>query len=182
MSNNLHDLVWQQNSSQPDNGDNLAAIAAWWSALAGKEVAWQQRLIPPSGNLDELDWQPQKFDEQLVLSAPQIRGITLYWRNNSNNQGLDERNITPSKLLLNITKQRLYVFPQSQSQVVISVSLPITIYQKLNLIDPQVAATLKNGQGIILLRDETAKLEVKVTLNQAQINQLLAQLKIADNQ
>jgi hypothetical protein len=179
MSNNLDDLVWQQNSSRSDNGDNLKAIANWWTALAGKEVAWQQRLIPPSGNLDELDWQPQKFDEQLVLSTPQIRGITLYWRNN---QGSDERNITPSKLFLNTTKQTLYVFPQSQSQVVISVSLPVTIYQKFNLVNPQVAATLKNGQGIILLRDETTKLEVKVTLNQAQINQLLAQLKIADNQ
>ncbi|MFM2314190.1 MAG: hypothetical protein RLZZ04_3466 [Cyanobacteriota bacterium] len=178
MSNNLHDLVWQQNSSQSDNGDNLKAIAAWWSALAEKEVTWQQRLIPTSGNLDELDWQPQKFDEQLVLSTPQVRGITLYWRNS---KATDERNITPSKLHLNTTKQRLYVFPQSQSQVVISVGLPVTIYQKLNLLNPQLAATIKNGQGIILLRDETAKLEVKVTLSQAQINQLLAQLKIADN-
>lgn len=178
MSNNSHDLVWQQNSSQSDNGDNLKAIAAWWSALAGQEVTWQQRLIPPSGNLDELDWQPQKFDEQLVLSTPQVRGITLYWRNN---KATDERNITASKLHLNTAKQRLYVFPQSQSQVVISVSLPVTIYQKLDLLNPQIAATVKNGQGIILLRDETAKLEVKVTLNQAQINQLLAQLKTTDN-
>jgi hypothetical protein len=179
LSNNLHDLVWQQNSSQPDNGDNLGAIAAWWSTLAGKEVAWQQRLIPPSGNLDELDWQPQKFDEQLVLSTPQVRGITLYWRHN---KATDERNITPNKLHLNTTKQRLYVFPQSQSQVVISVSLPVTIYQKLNLLNPQIAATIKDGQGIILLRDETEKLEIKVILNQAQIDRLLDQLKIIDNQ
>lgn len=178
MSNNLPDLVWQQNSSRSDNGDNLKAIATWWSALAEQKVTWQQRLITSSGNLDELDWQPQKFDEQLVLSTPQMRGITLYWRNN---KATDERNITPSKLHLNTTKQRLYVFPQSQSQVVISVSLPVTIYQKLDLLNPQIAATLKNGQGIILLRDETAKLEVKVTLNQEQINQLLAQLKTTDN-
>jgi hypothetical protein len=178
MSNNSNNLIWQQNSSQSDNGDNLKEIAVWWSALAGKEVAWQQRLIPPSSNLDELDWQPQKFDEQLVLATPQVRGITLYWRNN---QVTDERNITPSKLELDTTKQRLYVFPQSQSQVVISVSLPVTVYQKLNLLNPQIAATIKNDQGIILLRDETEKLEVKVTLSQAQINQLIAQLKTADN-
>jgi hypothetical protein len=179
MSNNFNNLIWQQNSSQPDNGDNLKAIARWWWSLAGKEVAWQQRLIPPSGNLAELDWQPQKFDEKLVLETPQVRGITLYWRNHKTT---DERNITPSKLDLDITKQILYIFPQSQSQVVISVSLPVTIYQKLNLIDPQIAATIKDGQGIILLRDETEKLEVKVTLNQSQIDRLLDQLKIADNE
>jgi hypothetical protein len=98
----------------------------------------------------------------------------------------DERNITPNKLHLNKTKQRLYIFPQSQSQVVISVSLPVTIYQQLNLVNPQIAASIKNGQGIILMREEAEKLEVKVTLNQLQvkqlINQLLEQLKIADNQ
>ncbi|MEN9568688.1 MAG: hypothetical protein RLZZ69_3884, partial [Cyanobacteriota bacterium] len=110
-------------------------------SLAGKEVAWQQRLIPASGDLDELDWQPQKFDEQLILSTPQVRGITLYWRNK---QGTDERNITPNKLDLNQTKQRLYIFPQSQSQVVISVSLPVIVYQQLNLVNPQIAATIKN--------------------------------------
>ncbi|NJK56679.1 MAG: hypothetical protein HC939_12095 [Pleurocapsa sp. SU_5_0] len=179
MSNNFDNLIWQQNSSQSDNGDNLKAIANWWSGLAGKEVTWQQRLIPTSGNLEELDWQPQKFDEKLILETPQVRGITLYWRNN---KGVDERNITPSKLSLNTSQQRLYVFPQSQSQVVISVTLPVTIYQKINLVNPQLAATIKNGQGIILLRDETEKLEVKVALSQSQINQLLDQLKIADNQ
>jgi hypothetical protein len=179
MNNNF---IWQQNSSQSDNGDHLEAIAQWWSELAGKEVAWQQRLIPPSGNLAELDWQPQKFDEQLMLETPQVRGITLYWRNK---QGIDERNITPNKLDLNKTKQRLYIFPQSQSQVVISVSRPVIAYQQLNLFNPQIAATIKNGQGVILLRDAAEKLEVKVALSQSQIkqliNQLLEQLKIADN-
>ncbi|MEY4519367.1 MAG: hypothetical protein RLZZ499_1966 [Cyanobacteriota bacterium] len=183
MSNNFNNLIWQQNSSQPDNGDNLKAIAQWWSELAGKEVAWQQRLIPPSGNLEELDWQPQKFDEKLVLETPQVRGITLYWRNK---QGTDERNITPHKLDLNIAQQRLYIFPQSQSQVVISVSLPVIAYQQLNLVNPQIAATIKNGQGIILLRDAAEKLEVKVALSQSQVKQLLEQLleqlKIADNE
>ncbi|MEO1670546.1 MAG: hypothetical protein AAFR77_07115 [Cyanobacteria bacterium J06631_2] len=176
MSN---DLIWQQNSSNPENKGSLDAIASWWSELGGKEVAWQQRLLPNSGNVADLDWQPQKFDEKLILATPQMRGITLYWRTN---QGQDERNITPSKLHLDQTQQRLYVFPQSQSQVVISVSLPQTVYQKLNLQNPQVAATVKNDQGIILLRDKAEKLEVKVTLSQEQITQLLDQLKTADNQ
>lgn len=172
-----HNLVWQQNSTQPDNQDNLQAIAQWWSSLAGKEVVWQQRLIASGGNLQDLDWQPQKFDEKFAIEAPQLRGITIYWRNNNT----DERNITPSKLELNLTKQQLYVFPQSQSQVVISVRLPETSYQKLNLSNPQIAATIKDGNGIILLRDDTEKLEIKVTLDNARVNQLLDRLKIINN-
>ena len=173
----MSNISWQQNSSQPDNRENLAAIARWWSDLAGQEILWQQRLISASGDLQALDWQPQKFDEKLVLQAPQLRGITLYWRNNNT----DERNITPQKLQLNTAKQQLYVFPQTQSQVVISVSLPQTLYQKLNLSNPQIAATIKDGNGIILLRDETEKLEIKVTLDSTRVNQLLDRLKIVNN-
>lgn len=175
----IQNLVWQQNSSNRDNGDNLKAIAQWWSDLAGKEVAWQQRLIPSDGDWENIDWQPQKFDEKLLLQAPQLKGITLYWHNNKT---IDERNITPSKLQLNLTKQRLYIFPQSQSQVIISISLPQTVYQKLNLLNPQLAAAIKNDSGIILLRDEAEKLEVKVTLNREQLNQLRERLKTDDNQ
>lgn len=172
-----HNLVWQQNSTQPDNQDNLQAIAQWWSSLAGKEVVWQQRLLPSDGNLADVDWQPQKFDDRFAIEAPQLRGITIYWRNNNS----DERNITLSKLQLNLTKQQLYVFPQSQSQVVISVTLPETSYQKLNLFNPQIAATIKDGKGIILLRDETEKLEIKVTLDSGRVNQLLDRLKMVNN-
>jgi len=175
MSNNL---IWQQNSSNLGNSENLAAIAKWWLELAGKEVMWQQRLVTVSATVEDLDWQPQKFDEKFVLVAPETRGITLYWRN----KGIDERNITPGKLHLDLTKQKLYIFPQSQSQVVISVSIPATVYQKLNLLNPQIAATIRDDRGIILLRDETAKLEVKVTLSPSQITQLLDKLKTIDNQ
>lgn len=176
MSKNL---VWQQNSSDPENGDNLDAIAQWWSDLAGSEIAWRQRLIPTSGDYLNLDWQPQKFDEKFTLQTPQLRGITLYWRNN---KATDERNITPHKLHLNIAQQKLYIFPQSQSQVVINVSLPETVYQKFSLVNPQIAATNKNGGAVILLRDETEKLEVRVTLSPEKLNQLLDKLKTADNQ
>ncbi|MEL6927609.1 MAG: hypothetical protein AAFO95_03115 [Cyanobacteria bacterium J06600_6] len=175
MSN---DLIWQSNSSDPSNVDSLQAIADWWSELDGKEVVWQQRLIATSDTVTDLDWQLQKFDEKFILTAPQVRGITLYWSKRS----IDERNITPSKLLLYPSKQKLYIFPQSQSQVVISVSLPVTTYQKLNLLNPQIAATIKDNRGIILLRDATEKLEVTVTLNSSQVSQLLNQLKTIDNQ
>jgi len=176
MSNNL---IWQQNSNELHNGDNLSAIAQWWSDLKDREIAWQQRLIPPSGDLEDIDWQPQKFDEKFVLLTPQLKGITLFWRND---KVTEERNITPSKLQLNLTKQQLSIFPQSQSQVVITVSLPETIYQKLSIENPQIAATIKGNKKIILLRDETEKLEITVTLDQERLNQLLQRLKTTDNQ
>ncbi|MEL6911872.1 MAG: hypothetical protein AAFY63_09905 [Cyanobacteria bacterium J06643_13] len=176
MSNNL---IWQQNSGDSNNKENLEAIASWWLDLAGKEVAWQQRLLENSDQVADLDWQPQKFDEKLILAASEMRGITLYWHNRG---GQEERNITPSKLHLDTAKARLYIFPQSQSQVVISVSLPQTVYQKINLANPQIAATVKDGKGIILLRDETEKLEVKIALSQKQVTQLVDRLKTVDNQ
>ena len=160
MTNNI--FLWQQNSIDPDTAENLKAIAQWWMELDGKEVAWQQRLIPPGGNLEEIDWQPQKFDEQFILQTPQFKGITLYWRSSKT---LDERNLTPSKLQLNLIQQQLYIIPQFQSQIVISVSFPEIVYQKLNIINPQVAATAKDGKGIILLRDETKKIEITITLD-----------------
>lgn len=171
-------LVWQQNSDRSDNKDNLEAIARWWSNLAGKEVAWQQRTLPSNGSLQDLDWHPQRFDEKFVMQAPQLRGITLYWRND---RIKDERNITPSKLQLNLTKQQLYVFPQSQSQVVISVNLPETRYQKLNLSNPRIAVAIEDGKGIILLRDETEKLEIKITLDSTRRERLRNLLAIGDN-
>lgn len=171
-------LIWSQNSVDSANGDRLQAIASWWSNLEGKEVMWQQRLIPVSGDFISLDWQPQKFDEKLILHQPQLKGITLFWRNHP--QG-DERNITASKLQLNLSSQKLYAIPQSQSQVVICISLPEVVYQKLNLINPQVAATSKNGTGIILLRDDTAKLEIKITLDSDKLNLLRDRLQTEES-
>lgn len=171
-------LIWQQNSTDLSNVDHLQAIAQWWSNLAGKEIAWQQRLLSFDQNLDQIDWQPQKFDERFVLHDSEIRGITIFWRNQTNGE---ERNITPSQMLFNLTLQQLLVFPQSQSQVVIKIKLPGVIYQKLDLIDPQIAATVKNDQGVILLRDEAERLEIKVTLSKAKLNQLLNSFKTTDN-
>lgn len=175
MSNNL---IWQQNSSDPSNADNLDAIAQWWSNLDEKEVAWQQRLIPPSEDLVEINWEQQKFDEKFILHTPQLRGITIFW---CQDKVADERNITPSKLQLDLTHQQLYVIPQSQSQVVIRISLPGIVYEKLNLVNPQIAANMKDSEGIILLRDQAQKLEIKVTLNNEKLNQLLKSLKTTDN-
>ena len=171
-------LIWQENSLDLKNGDNLNAIAEWWSDLNGKEVSWQQRLIPSSKDFEDIDWQPQKFDEQFVLQATQVKGITLYWRND---KIVDERNITPTKMQLDLIKQQLLFIPQSQSQVVISISLPGIVYQKIDLVNPQVAATTKDGAGIILLRDETQKLEIRVTLDRDRLDLLRDRLKTEEN-
>ena len=162
-------LIWQQNSIDSDNGDNLKAIADWWSNLNEKEVTWQQRLISPSQDFRDLDWQPQKFDDRFIFQTPQLKGVTLYWRSNKTS---DERNITTSKMELDLSLQQLYIVPQSQSQVAIKISLPGVVYQKVDLLNPQVAATVKSDAGIILLRDEAQKLEIKVTLDRDKLNLL----------
>ena len=166
-------VVWQQNSDDLSNGDNLAAIASWWSNLADQEVGWQQRLFSGSKDLAALDWQPHKFDEQLKIVAPQIRGITLFWRHESSNE---ERNITPQKLQLNLTQQELFIFPQSQP-VVVKIDLPGIVYQKLSLVNPEIAATAKADGKVILLRDEIQKLEIKITLDSDKLELLRDRLK-----
>ena len=166
-------LVWQQNSDDLNNGDNLKAIARWWSDLDGKEVSWQQRLLPSNGDLQDVDWQPQKFDEKFVMQATELRGITLYWRNN---KIADERNITPAKMQLNLTQKQLSIVPQSQSQIVINISLPGVVYEKIALTNPQIAATTKDDRGILLLRDETQKLEIRVTLDRDHLDLLRERL------
>jgi hypothetical protein len=171
-------LVWQQNSSNAHNADNLKAIAKWWSSLEGKEVSWQQRLVSQNGDLTSIDWKPQKFDAKFMMQTPQLRGVTIYWRDN---KVADERNITASKLQLDVTQQKLYICPQSQSQVVICVSLPQVVYQKFNLTNPQIAATTKGNSYLLLLRDEEQRLEITATLDLQKLNQLLERLKTTDN-
>jgi hypothetical protein len=173
----LTDLVWQQNSSNPNNAENLAAIASWWSSLDGKEISWQQRLIPESRDLGEIDWNPQKFDEKFVINKPQLRGLTVYWHHP---QGERERNITARKLELNVVDRKLDIYPESQTQVVICVSLPEIVYQQINLNNPQVAATNTKDGCLLLMRDRDRKLEIKVALDRQKITQILNSIKNND--
>ena len=168
-------VVWQQNNGAADNLENLEAIATWWSNLSGKEVAWQQRLVSASGDLSEIDWQPQQFDNKLVLNDSQLRGITIYWREGNSET---ERNITAGKLQLDTIEQKLYIYPQSQSQVVICVSMPEIVYQKVNLDHPQIAATSKGDNYLLLFRDKEQRLELKITLERAKMKQLFDSLNV----
>lgn len=166
-------IIWQQGSSKPDNLNNFAFISQWWSNLAGKEVTFAQRLIPQSGEVDELNWEPQRFDEVFELQNPQMRGITLYWRKIDSPQ---DRNTTAHQLVLDTRRQQLYIFPQSQKQIVIRVALPQIVYETIELKNPQLEYSPSGQNHLLTLRDEDQKLEVKVTLSPEHLNQLKQQV------
>ena len=166
-------VIWQQSSTKAENANSLAFISQWWSALDNKEITLAQRMIPQSGELDELNWELQRFDEVFELKSPQIRGITLYWRKPDSQQ---ERNTTPHQLVLNTHSQQLYICPQSQKQLVIRVGLPEIIYQTIEIKNPQLQSSPFGQNHILTLRDTQQQLEVKVTLspdNLSQLKQLL---------
>ena len=155
-------IVWQQGSSNPDKVANFNTISQWWGSLNRKEVAWAQRLIPDDNNIDQIDWQTQRFDEKFVIQTPEIRGITLYWYKLGNN---DERNLTAKKLELDLTKEQLFIYPASQAQVVIRVAIPQVKYQVVDLNNPQIAANSGGENCLLLLRDSQQKVEVKLNLS-----------------
>jgi hypothetical protein len=166
-------IVWQQNSTKPENPNNLAFISQWWSSLANKEITFAQRLIPQNDEVDELNWEPQRFDEVFELKDPQVRGITLYWRKSDSQQ---ERNTTPYQLVLDTRRQQLYIFPQSQNQLVIRVGLPEILYQTIEMKNPQLEYSPAGQNHILILRDPQQQLELKVTLSADNLSQLKQQL------
>lgn len=150
--------VWQYGSNNPDNANNLDIIRQWWGGLQGEEIHLQQRLIPEDGDLNGVNWEPQKFDETFMITNPQLRGITLFYFKPEHPQ---ERNLTPSKLELHRLKQQLYIFPQSQSGIMVRVEFPKVKYQTIMINHPEIAVS---QTGVILLRDTEQLIEVKVTL------------------
>ncbi len=162
--------IWQFGSNNPENPNHLDTIRQWWVALAGKEITWRQRLIPDSGDISELDWEPQRFDETFPITEPEIRGITLYWQKPNSPK---ESNTTVQKLALNHTRQELYIFPQSQQQLVIRVALPKVQYQRIELNNPEIFVE----NNILLFQDTKQLLEVQIKLTPEQLNQLKEKLK-----
>jgi hypothetical protein len=154
--------VWQQGSNHPENASNFARISQWWTELNGKEVTWRQRLLPPSGQVADLDWEPQRFDEVFLINQPSVRGITLYWRK-LNSQ--DERNTTVHKLELDHIQQQIYIYPQAQKTIVIQVGLPQVAYQRVTLKQPKWSTQTSKGQQVLVLQDETQRLEIHVPLD-----------------
>lgn len=173
MTDNL--ITWEQGSSNADNAPNFATISQWWTAMEKKEIAWKQRLLSTDGQARNLDWEPARFDEKFMLHTPQIRGITLYWRREAKADA-PEKNTTAAKLELDTLQQQLYIYPQSQKELVIRVGIPEIIYQQFAITNPQIAYAGTGDQHTLLLRDPKQQIEVKVTLDAANLQALQAKL------
>jgi hypothetical protein len=167
-------IVWQQGGSDINNAENFAAISRWWTSLNREEITWRQRLIPDTGAITDLNWEPQRFDETFQIATPEVRGITLYWRKPDSK---DERNTTPHKLELDQLQQELYIYPQSQRNVVIRVALPQVVYQQVKISQPQLTLTQVAGQTVLIVRDEAQQLEIEVSLSPEKLAELKQQLK-----
>jgi hypothetical protein len=165
--------IWQQGSNDPESASSFAKISQWWIGLNGKEVTWRQRLLPISGQVTEIDWEPQRFDEVFLISNPDVRGITLYWQKPNSK---DERSATVHKLELDHLQQQLYIYPQAQRTVVIQVGLPQVVYQRVTLKQPKWTVQPSEGQQVLVLRDETQRLEIFVPLDAEGLSQLKKQL------
>ncbi|MGB5966710.1 MAG: hypothetical protein WBG70_00145 [Spirulinaceae cyanobacterium] len=164
-------FTWEANSNDPQGAENFATISQWWESLG--EIAWAQRLIPESGSLSDINWEKQKFDEKLTIENPQVRGITLYWRKSG---AEDERNMTPRQLTFDPKNQKLYVYPQSQPQIVIRIANPQLIYQKIELKDPQFVGDKVGENFVFLMRDKKQQLDIKVTLTPMALEQFKSNL------
>ena len=166
-------IIWQQNSDNPENGTNLAKITKFWSSLQGRKIAWRQRLIPKTENINEIDWESQRFDEEFKLQTSEIRGITLYWRKADSDR---EVSTTPHKLELDLQRLQLYIYPQSQKELVIRVGIPEVVYQKIEITNPQWEITRSGENYSLILRDKQQQIEVKVILSPDNRDKLKEQL------
>ena len=166
-------ITWEQGSNNPENADNFAIIKQWFTNLNSKEISWKQRLIPPNGDVREIEWEAQRFDENFIIFNSSIRGITLYWQKPDAPQ---ERSTTPFKLELDNLKQNLYIYPQSQKDVVIRLTLLEAVYQKFQLLNPQIEVSRLGENYVLILRDEKGKIEAKIALTPEKISQLKQQL------
>lgn len=165
-------VIWQQGSSDPENTNHLATIRDWWASLSGQEVIWRPRqLVPATIAASELNWESQRFDERFVISQPELRGITLYWKKPD---VAEERSTTPRKLEFDQLRQQLYVFPQSQKELVIRIGLPEIVYQKIDLNQPQWQ--YDSTQQTLTLKDDRQVLEVRLSLSPESWSQLKQQL------
>mgnify|MGYP006274864045 FL=1 len=155
-------ITWLQGGSDSNNGTNFDTIRQWWGNLSGKEVVVAQRLIPESGDCSKIDWERQKFDDQLVMVNSEIRGITLYWQKSLSE---DERSFTPYKLELDTVQDKLYIYPQSQRQVVIRVGTPEVRYTTVSLQDPELLLSGAQGEEqALLMRDRARQIAIQLPL------------------
>lgn len=166
-------ITWQPQSEEANSAENFATISQWWEGCADRTMTWAQRLIPESGNSEDINWEQQQFDETFLLNNPQVRGITLYWYKDNAQQ---ERNITPRKLEFEPQRQQLYVYPSSQPQLVIRIGNPKALFRKIELRNPQTVGDMVGENYVFVMRDREQQLDVKVILSSSQLERFKANL------
>jgi hypothetical protein len=165
-------ITWKPQSQEPGNADNFGTISTWWKSLEQKSVLWKQRLVPEEG---DVDWNSQRFDETFTCAASDVRGITLFW--NKENDG-QERSITPGKLEFDPLRQHLYVYPESQKDLVISVEIPGVVREALKLKNPvwfgeSIFDTANTTTGYRLtIQDTTNSVEIHVDMDEGSLDVL----------
>jgi hypothetical protein len=162
-------ITWLQGGNDPNNPTNFETIRDWWGKLSGKEVVVAQRLIPDHGDISRINWERQKFDDQLVMSKAEMRGITLYWQRSPSTE---ERSFTPYKLELDTVQEKLYVYPQSQRQVVIRVGIPDVRYTTVSLQNPELLVTGSGEEKTLLMRDRDRQIAVQLPLHPQTLQKL----------
>ncbi len=168
-------IVWDSNSNEVDNPTNLGLIKEWWENLNGQKILQAQRIIPPSGNPEEIDWDTkQRFDQEYILTSPQLRGITVYGTPEGQAQ---EFGYTARRLELDSDNQSLSVYLQSRPDTVIRFSLITVKYERFTLKDVEIEATKEGPDVLLLVRDRGKKIEIVFKLNAGQLHYLLSQLQ-----
>ena len=165
-------ILWEAQSQNPDNAKNFNIIANWWKSIGKKSVMWKQRITPDN---EEIDWSPQKFDDTFVLAESDVRGITFYWRKGESE---DEANTTPVKLEFNPTQQHLYLYPETQENLVISVEIPGAVRETLRMKNPawfseKIYNEAENVTTYrLVVHDTTNLIEVEIEMDEASLNYL----------
>lgn len=166
-------ITWTFGSNAPDNGNSLEEVRQWWASLGDREISWQQRLLPASGHPEDADWETARFDEVFAIAQPELRGITLYWRKPGDSQ---ERNITARKLELDRFDNTLYIYSQSQQQVVLRVALKQVAYQTVKLTHPEFSSFTDGNNRVLRFRDRTEQLDIHIILSPEEVVNLKQQL------
>ncbi len=165
-------VLWEQGSQAPENSDNFYTIAEWWKSLSAKSITWKQRMISEDR---EVDWSPQKFDETFEPAEVDVKGITLYWKKTS---AQDMSNITPAKLEFNPRKQRVWIYPENQKEVLISVEVPGAVSETMKMTNPAwFTETLMDDAGNVtgyklIVLDEADQTEVQIDMDQTNLDLL----------
>lgn len=161
-------ITWQAGVQTPENTKNFGIIRDWWQSLNTKSVLWKQRLVSEKG---KINWKPQRFDETFTAEM-EVRGITFYWKKPDQ---AEASNITPGKLELDSTKQRLFLYPENQPTVVICVEGAGVVREKITITNPAwYSEQVRNDSGTVtgyrmLMIDEASQKEFRIEMDEGNL-------------